>query len=521
MTSSGRAQILLLAPVTRPWRLFFDRPHQVLFVHFDDELRVTLHLTSAVVLRKDIDSLSREQLQGLRKLFRRFPPVKDGPESSQWVMLLERLGFLLASLSAGQNDDVAAIRSRLFAWLIASGAGAAWLVRFDNSLGFAARYRLLARVIRARSAAPGAGRGTPAGGASGEEARQHQWLCSRLLFDLAEEWSRDRVASSPESEQAYRESRDAYLQILRSEPYRRELDEYLTHRLPKRSKMTGIEAEVARVIEATTDAAPAVKRLDRGKSDEAIDRAFLSWFLQRHALASAFRLMWRSRSTVERGAAYAASGMLVLAVLLFALQAIPRAKLGYLPSVPFPASSAWGLQSAMQILALLTLAGLSPALFSVLLPRALFGSLLTWITLIIMSMPGLWTIDLAPGQKFRLVAAQYLCTHPLLMIWFPIAVFFLLLIFVMRDVGQWTRVRLIIVRRAAATAAGLMVASTFWGMIFAYPLAQLLAWPNDPPCLKIPVIIAMLGGASSALFAVVVELIWEERSIAEPLGETL
>jgi hypothetical protein len=94
-------------------------------------------------------------------------------------------------------------------------------------------------------------------------------------------------------------------------------------------------------------------------------------------------------------------------------------------------------------------------------------------------------------------------------------------VFIMREVGQWTDKSRIIIRRATSTTAGLFAGSFFWGMLFAPPIQWLLEWQTEPSASKSIVAISLVGASLTTLFAIVVELVWDEKSIAEPLGEPL
>lgn len=527
MPEAVSVRILELRPTTRTWRLFYDPPHRILFVHLSGDnaaARLALRLGSVGVLREDLARLSAAELDGLRKLFRSLPRLEIGPDTEQWVAQLERLAFLLASFSS-PSKTVQALFSRLVAWLLVNGGTAPWLMRFDRSLSYASRYRLLARATRLDlRPAETSGAGTEAGG---REEREQHWLATRLRFELAEKWSREAISNAV-ALRAVSESRAAYLQLIRSEPYRRGLDEYLGHRLPKNSEMTGTEREVAHLLEIRPTPPATGTRSNRRElrpqsgTDEAVDRVFLTWFLRRHALGSAYRLVWRRRSTRERVAALASLAFVAVAVSLFVAQIASwnlRADLGPLGTLHLPATQSWIVQVAMQMVALILASWLSPACFSIILPRALFGSLLTWITLIVMSIPGLWTIEILPKRLLRVMVHEFLCTHPLIGLWVGLPLLFLVLIFVMREIAQWTNHPRIIIIRSLGTALGLLLGSLFWGLIFAKPIARLLAFPQEAPCVQAVVTVALLGASLAMLFAMVVELVWDEKSIAEPLGE--
>jgi hypothetical protein len=523
MPESGSIRIAELRPATRAWRIFYDPPHRILFVHLPGNgtaARLTLRLGSVAALRQDLEAMSVAQVDELLKVFRDLPRLEIGRDTEEWVAQLERLAFLLASYSS-LNRKVQALFSRLVDWLLLNGGNDPWLIRFDESLSFASRYRLLARATReAETRGTGAERG-------GREERERYWLTTRLRFELAKEWSLEAISKAAVLG-AVDESRAAYLELIRSEPYRRELDEYLGYRVNRRSHVTGTEREVAHLLDIDTG------RHARGehktprqlrpepRTDEAVDRVFLSWFLQRHALGRAFRLIWRRRSPRERRAALVSLALVGAAAMLFAVQ-VASFNVGadlYLPrGLRLPATVTWTVQVSMQAAALIVASWLSPACFSIVLPRALFGSLFTWITLIVMSIPGLWMMELEHHQYLRVVVHDFLSRQPLVGLWASMPLLVLVLVFVMREIAQWTSHPLIIIIRSVGTTFRLLLGSLFWGLIFARPIEQLLAYPKEEGCVQAMVSIAVIGSSLAMLFAMIVELVWDEKSMAEPLGE--
>ena len=178
-----------------------------------------------------------------------------------------------------------------------------------------------------------------------------------------------------------------------------------------------------------------------------------------------------------------------------------------------------------QVAALLVAAWLSLESLNTILPRALFGSLVTWITLILTSIPGLWAIDDDKHQKkLGVIVHQSLHYHRGLAYAVAIPFFALALMFVMREIGHWTKNPWIILKRGLSTTLVLCAGALYWGILFAPPIRRRLMFPNEKDldfksnCL-FP--IAFVGASLAALFALVVELIRGDRSIAEPLDEPI
>jgi len=75
--------------------------------------------------------------------------------------------------------------------------------------------------------------------------------------------------------------------------------------------------------------------------------------------------------------------------------------------------------------------------------------------------------------------------------------------------------------RTASTLVFLLLGSLFWAGIFALPIKVALerdSFMIDCHCI-IPIV--LIGSSIAILFGLMVELIWKEHSLAEPLGEPL
>jgi hypothetical protein len=251
---------------------------------------------------------------------------------------------------------------------------------------------------------------------------------------------------------------------------------------------------------------------------------FFSWFLERYDMRSARILMWRGLPDTERLCARICVGLVLLAAFLFCLQGYPT-----LPGIPIyklgvfqpSRDGIWIVQSLVQGVALFLAAWLSPAFFNMVLPRALFGSLVTWITLIFTSIPGLWAIETEKDHPLREACHQFLRDHGYSSLPLLLPCLLLALVFVMREIGQWTDSRRIIMTRALRAVIGLYLGSLFWGIVFAVPIRHLLEYPPEKPCFYCLLPVALIGASLAALFGIVVQLIWQEKSITEPMEEPI
>ena len=292
----------------------------------------------------------------------------------------------------------------LFVWLLMRGSKVLWLQRYDQNLSYVARFRLLKYGIRKMASSRKLEETRPSfTDTSDEEMRENYWFALRIQFDLAEEWYRVEGFTSIHAKKAHRQSFLAYLQMLKDEPYRRDLEKFLEQLGCGGHHRTGVEIEVARLLglgwEKSQDDEEQYAeqyRPVRHNSDEAIDRIFLSWFLQRYDLRSARRIVWRNLPGHDKHAAYLSLSLVGTAVCLFIFQAIHvdlTIPWYHHQQLHIPLLQLWEVQAAVQGAALFFAAWRAPAFFNLMMPRALFGSLLTWITLVFTSLPGLWAIE--------------------------------------------------------------------------------------------------------------------------------
>jgi hypothetical protein len=411
------------------------------------------------------------------------------------------------------------------------GSSQIWLQRYNKSLSFPSKYRLLREAVRVMATSRKQERDESTfADISDSETREIYWYTLRMQHELATKWAEDGDVPSIEAAKAQRQSQLVYLQALREEPYRNELEEFLVRQKETPEARTGTESEVARLLQLGMRRTPR-RRARLGEllpvagSDDAIDGVFFSWFMQRYDLRSGVRLMARGMTRREKWATALSLLFIGLAGLVFVYQMFYRTFHISLPNGPTLVVGPrwiWATQLVLQLAALLTAASCAPKCFNFALPRALFGSLLTWITLVLTSVPGLWAIDLdSKDDNLRDRLHELLISQPNQTMALAIPALLLLAsVFIMRQIGQWTGNLRLIVERTLVTMFLLYGGSVFWGILFAVPIRSVIerSWQDDLSCLA-P--IACVGGALAALFGIIVELVWEDKSITEPLEEPL
>jgi hypothetical protein len=185
----------------------------------------------------------------------------------------------------------------------------------------------------------------------------------------------------------------------------------------------------------------------------------------------------------------------------------------------------WGTQVLLQLASLVSVLAIAPFLFRLLMPRALFGSLLAWCTVIFTALRDVHELKMdeegKPWQIWKL--CQTCSDFQALKISLVISLGIIILdsIFIAYAVTQFTdRFRSTAVR-TLGTLAGLLLGSLFWGLIFALPIKVAIERDHflfNDSCV-IPIV--LIGASIAILFGLMVELIWQDQSLAEPLGEPL
>ena len=514
------------------WSASWDARRETVVFNYGDGSRRTdsiqLRLDYFRHFQQDFDTSEKE----LKKIIAHWP--KAGPEelSVSWTLPFERLAFFYVQLLIQRGGDILPSAGLLMDWLLLANNTAPWLHRFDQKLSYASRFRLLSLAISELLALRDERKDHLLEiDATDQETREHYWFTVRMYFELADEWSKAEGMSSLDASKAFTQSCLTYLEILKDEPYRREFDAFL------HNQGSSIESEVARVLEIEPEKGPGRqhKGMDRMRdqrgTDEAVQRIFFSWFLQRYDLRSARILMMRSMTSGELNWSLACLIFTLFATYLFFLQVIHSSiiiPVYHHAAFTLSDQTLWLVQVFMQGMALFIAALAAPTLFNLILPRALFGSLLTWITLVFTSIPGLWAIEFEgngnPGSggktNLAFVCHRFLRDNNYYSLLAALPCFLLGLVFIMREISQWTKRKRTILRRAWNTALRLYLGSLFWSMIFATPIRYCLERPRDPSCFCL-LPIACVGASLAALFGIIVELVWEDKSIAEPLEEPL
>ncbi|HEV3470356.1 MAG TPA: hypothetical protein VG148_13605 [Pyrinomonadaceae bacterium] len=520
---------------------------------------------------RDLDSFSGRggngPVKALGGMLEALTESRDMPPSGLWRDTLGYFGFSLLRYSRKRRSELEAVAQKLLGWIGAVDVKTAWHTSFDQTLSFEHRYNLM-REARHALAAGGDGRADGVSPSDMLEVRERElfWWSTLRMFESASEWQRQEGHHNINARRALRESSTAYLQMLKDEPRRRDLARFLAE------CGTDVEGEVKRVLfagekgkkrpqgaagrsEVSHRGAPqtynAARRRDDTRQattggdgvvgDEVIRRTFFVWFLKRYDSKSAKRLILSIPPAGENvtRARRLLIGLNVCAAIIILLQLTPAPTPAFLRVRPpewsasvtgFVAQRAhwlWMTQALLQLSSLGAALLLAPTYFRLLMPRALFGCLLAWTTIVITALPDLK--DMGGGgvaQTFGRACHQALIGQEVIYsVLIGLGIFLLSSIFVAYTITQFITSWPTVLRRTLRTAGGLLGGAFFWSMLFALPAKYILesdvvtnAFVID--CFSV-IPIVVIGTPVAVLFGLIVQLIWEDASLTEPIGEPL
>jgi hypothetical protein len=513
------------------------------------------------------------------RLLPEFPMAWDSPLKQQALrQALGRLAFFilcftlkhhvrrqgwLAKMSRKEftqsNDviDLMGTAEAVLEWLGPDGADTAWRDRYSKVLDYERRYQLLdiGRI------ALGQGHGRKEAGESLLNLTEYDllvalWWTTRCQCELADEWYQHEGHRNPKARRALLDASSFYLQILKDEPRKQALQQFLD--------MIGTdpEREVARIFQVRSKS----RRKCLVAEDEAARRAFTDWFLVRYSIWRAFRL--ESLLGASRQITFAVISLLlgVAAIAVF---------LGEGPIL---------LKISLQIVSLILMVALAPSLFRLMLPRALFGSLIAWLTIVLaqsfevfpahdlekiesssnvamgavadgqahgyaravchrwLAEPFVgrvhWIQDFhrfvalrpvalgertAGGQGITVPVPAFLVsldvwTQRISFVAVVIGILLISLVFILNEVNR--RILRGAVLRSVGSLSIMVLGALFWGITFANPIRILIEGglrSESCNCIKG---IWILGSVVAVLFGLLVQVLTEERPLAVPAEES-
>lgn len=476
-----------------------------------------------------------------------------------WRDAFGELAFLLLRYGNKNPGPYLNKARALLVWLGATDERSAWRLTYNARLSFEHRYKLVKTY-------------TPAGLNSvdvqqsmksevdlpQQKERELFWWSARRRYQLAREWCQAETYRNPTASQALLEETINYLHVLKDEPRQQDLSRFLSEcGTDTESEVKNALFSKARRLPSAASREPSFARsfarrlgrylprkgrrssnlrssrsatLDSVAEDEVIRRAFLVWFLKRYDWLSAAKLVFKGpkrRELVRKTVWFFLLNF--FAGFLYVIQLNEPAIIARFNFLPFGGGRVplmWSMQVLLQLGSLIMLLLIAPVLFRLLMPRALFGSLLAWTTVIFLAMKDVAEFKMSRPTEWKLTSLCHATSFSDPQIFVPslaisLGVLALDAVFVGYTVTQFTEGFRRILLRTVSTLGFLLVGSLFWGFAFALPIKVALerdSFEFDCHCV-IPIV--LIGSSVAVLFGLMVELIWQDQSLAEPLGEPL
>lgn len=413
--------------------------------------------------------------------------------------LRDAIGLLLMYAIAADRtpalERLARAAARAASRMSADGPGGAWYAAFHEHLPYAHRSGVLAAAAHRDVTMP---------------IPDLVWWTAKCRLDLAIEWVATVRIDDAESLQELVGAATAYIHLLQNEPCRRAMERFYA------AAGTRAEKEVLR--------AHAVRE-EYTTIDEFARADVMTWLLRRYALRETWQLLKGTLRTSEKIGAAAAAILSLAGLVIFFTQTFPR----------------W--QVLLQMSGFVCLVFLSPRIFALAMPRALFGTLLAWITVVLAQSASLLPLvggdsDAAdvrgachrwlqkvihPGDDVPRFFGDLLhlraITHfPELLDFSGVVLVCLSVSIVFLTVEVSTRLSTRLVRRSVDCVGVMLVGSLFWGAMLVPTLQYIVA--REPLGTSCGCVYPawLLGSVCAVAFGILVQLMWDDRAVSESLG---
>jgi hypothetical protein len=480
----------------------WDEPLRLLSITSTEDLSVTLSLESlrafSSQLRK-VDPLRLQLLVSALDDVSRELDLWSG--SAPWPLALrDAIGVLLlyvvaAKSSSAKHVALTEAAMRVIPRMPADAPSGAWRTAFQRHLPYAHRSGVLAAATEAEESMP---------------MRELVWWTAKCRVELAVQWVEEHRIDEADALRELWDSAADYIRLLQNEPCRRAMESFFT------AMGTSSELEVLRAHDA---------REEHASVDDLVRADLTTWLLRRYSLFQTVRLLVRTLQPRETAGAVLALLLTSAAAAFFLRQTLPRA------------------QVALQILAFVVVVFLAPRLFSLMLPRAMFGTLLAWIMVVLAQTASL--LPLLPGDKGQqfiydashawlrevivpgdtivnwiaaLMDGNLLARTPALLDFAAIVAICIAVatVFVMVEVSNRLSTR--IFGRSLYCVLVMLLGSLFWGAMLAPALRYIVVRePFGSSCLCLfPA--WFLGSVCAVAFGILVQLMWDDRAISDSVG---
>ena len=505
-------------------RLSFRRSHDL------NELQVRLSEFSA--FREDVKRVGQDTIEERLGRIVGLPCTLD----DVWRRVLSEVAFHLSRLDVAKGGR-STVCSRFESWLGMTSASTAWHLRHDTKVPVAERAALLTAAVGELAMSSGE---QLASDVLGRRDREVYWWTLRSRWLLAREWFEESSGAGDEraSREALQAASSDYLAVLCRKLHRRELELFFSEcgeslEAEVKNVLVGEERRKGLGLASPSDLSPAVHH-------DQVEEVFILWFLRRYDWWSAVSLQLALGRDVPRFlgipwyAFLAIPGVLLVPFgvdwFLIEKTAPDPANTGAEPWPSWVLAVGWAGLFLVQVALVVYVLVRHRSLFRLLLPRAAFGSLLAWLTVIVVTVPEATNLQLADEMKGFLYDS-WLCgigsadnalsagtlARALLGIFLVcLPAIGLLLCLILSEAAMYLRAWKAIFR-ALFVILCCYAGALFWGRLFAVPLLQALS-PQEMQTWAL-LQTWTIGSAYALLFGTLVQLLWENRFITEPLFE--
>lgn len=478
----------------------WDEPLRLLSVSDDGGNLVSVPLESLQAFAKRLREMDERQiallvraLEAVTNELEVWCGIPSWPRSlSEAIGLL--LMFILMARPKPQTEALVAVATWTASQFPPDSPSGAWRVAYQKHLSFAHR----AGTLEAAAEAAGA-----------MATREQVWWTAKCRLDLAIAWAESRRVDDAEAVRVLVDAASDYIRLLKDEPCRRALEGFYM------AAGTTSEKEVLRAHAA---------REEHSAVDDIVRGEVLSWMLRRYALAESWSLLKQSLTIVEKLGSILGAVLTVASLFVFLLHSFPR------------------VQIVLQIVAFISLVFLSPRVFSLLLPRGMFGTLLAWIMVVLAQTASL--LPIVPGEHQQAVhremhqwlaeviaprnqvgdwIAEMVSTraliHPPPLVDFLAIVLVCLtvsVVFLMVEVTERLSTR--VVKRAVFCVSVMLSGSLFWGAMLVPTLQYIVVREPFGTSCGCVYPAWLLGSVGAVAFGILVQLMWDEHAISESLA---
>lgn len=500
-----------------------------------DERAATLELGRAPQLRKQLNISGRSLARTVDELIKRRRAtdcVTSDGESEPWDEVLTLLAREMIRLSAPKSQ-VHRAGDRLAAWLAPSATGpySAWLARYNALVDacpdcepLRGRYQLLQvaweELLNLAQSEP---RGRERAGA------RNLWWTAYCMYNQATE-------ARTESPVDFRRATEAYLNLLMDRTQQDAKAAFF------QEMGSSLENEVDRVMWGESGRGRKYE-LNPVLAQQPVVGRVHAWLLQRYRLLAAWRLTLAARGSLGIRLGKWRVILLILLVVLWGVSMTvfvlsnlaiwslwsPTGRVAAMEwfqgeTVYVTSALALFFVAISQLATVGTVSILMPHIFRLFLPRAWFGSLLAWISIIPALASPLASVKIPFGRSRAQPLGEYLLSsgqsiHPWWIVGLMVMPGFLLtMVLLLQEVKSNVEYsHRYLIGRSFLVASVALLGALYWGILAACGVAYVELTNASPPSMLSLLAVVLVGASLALPFGMVVQIIWQDKFITDPM----